>query len=88
LVAGVAAGAFARFVLPGRQTLGLYGMITLGLFGSVLGGAISAVSYGFNPMEPGFHAVGLVMATMGALILLASYATYSRRSERRAKPIL
>jgi hypothetical protein len=39
-------------------------------------------------MEPGFHPAGLVMASVGALILLASFVTYSRRSARLTKPVL
>ena len=88
LVVGLAAGAVARFVLPGKQPLGLLGTMSLGLLGSLLGGAASAVIYGFSPLNPGFHPAGFVMSAVGALILLASYTTYARRSARLAKPIL
>jgi uncharacterized membrane protein YeaQ/YmgE (transglycosylase-associated protein family) len=88
LIVGLAAGGVARFVLPGKQPMGLFGTMTLGLLGSLLGGAISAAIYGFNPLEPGFHPAGLLMATVGALILLASFVAYSRRSARLAKLVL
>jgi uncharacterized membrane protein YeaQ/YmgE (transglycosylase-associated protein family) len=88
LIVGLAAGAVARFVLPGKQAMGLFGTLSLGLLGSLLGGAISAAIYGFNPMEPGFHAAGFVMASVGALVLLAGYVAYARRAERRIRPIL
>ena len=88
LFVGLAAGLVARFVLPGKQHMGMFGTMTLGLLGSLIGGAISAAIYGFNPLEPGFHPAGFVMATVGALILLASFVTYSRRSTRLAKPVL
>lgn len=88
LIVGLAAGLVARFVLPGKQPMGLFGTLVLGLLGSLIGGAISAAIYGFNPMEPEFHPAGLVMASIGALILLASFVTYSRRSARLNKPVL
>jgi uncharacterized membrane protein YeaQ/YmgE (transglycosylase-associated protein family) len=88
LIVGLAAGLVARFILPGKQPMGLFGTLLLGLLGSLIGGAISAAIYGFNPMEPGFHPAGLVMASVGALILLASFVTYSRRSSRLTKPVL
>jgi uncharacterized membrane protein YeaQ/YmgE (transglycosylase-associated protein family) len=88
LIVGLAAGLVARFILPGKQPMGLFGTLLLGLLGSLIGGAISAAIYGFNPMEPGFHPAGLVMASVGALILLASFVTYSRRSARLTKPVL
>lgn len=88
LIVGLAAGLVARFVLPGKQSMGVFATMTLGLLGSLLGGAISAAVYGFNPLEPGFHPAGFVMATLGALILLASFVAYSKRSARLGKPIL
>lgn len=88
LIVGLAAGGVARFVLPGKQPMGLFGTMTLGLLGSLLGGAISAAIYGFNPLEPGFHPAGLVLSAVGAVLLLASYVTYARRSARLTKPIL
>ncbi len=88
LVIGLAAGLVARFVLPGKQSMGLLGTMALGLLGSLLGGAVSAAIYGFNPLEPGFHPAGFVMSAVGALVLLASFVSYSRRSARLAKPIL
>jgi uncharacterized membrane protein YeaQ/YmgE (transglycosylase-associated protein family) len=88
LIVGLAAGLVARFILPGKQPMGLFGTLLLGPLGSLIGGAISAAIYGFNPMEPGFHPAGLVMASVGALILLASFVTYSRRSSRLTKPVL
>lgn len=88
LIVGLAAGLVARFVLPGKQPMGVFGTMTLGLLGSLLGGAVSAAIYDFNPMEAGFHPAGFVMATVGALILLASFVAYSRRSARLAKPVL
>jgi uncharacterized membrane protein YeaQ/YmgE (transglycosylase-associated protein family) len=80
LLVGITAGAVARFVLPGKQALSWYGTLSLGLLGSLLGGAVSAVVYGFDPLEPGFHPAGFVMASVGALLLLASYVTYTRRT--------
>lgn len=73
LIVGLIAGALARLFVPGRQPMGLLMTMGLGLVGSILGGLISWVVLGSDPAEPGFHAGGLIMSTIGAIIVLAIY---------------
>lgn len=68
----------ARFIIPGRQPLGFLKTIALGLVGSILGGFISSAIFGTDPMEPGFHAGGLIMSTVGAVIVLGAYLALTR----------
>src|SRR5262249_50585643 len=80
LIVGLVAGALARLLVPGRQPMGLVMTLVLGLAGSLLGGLISAALFGYDPQDPGFHAGGLLMSTLGAVILLWGYVAYARRN--------
>jgi uncharacterized membrane protein YeaQ/YmgE (transglycosylase-associated protein family) len=79
LVIGLLAGLLARFLVPGRQPMGWVLTMALGLVGSVVGGLISSVIFGSDPRDPGFHVGGLVMSTLGAVIVLGLYVVYSKR---------
>jgi uncharacterized membrane protein YeaQ/YmgE (transglycosylase-associated protein family) len=45
-VFGLIAGAIARFVLPGKQSMSIVMTIVLGVVGSFVGGALSRVVFG------------------------------------------
>ena len=83
LLIGLVAGGLARMLVPGRQSMGLIMTMVLGLVGSVIGGMISSMVFGYSPNGPAFHAGGLIMSTVGAVIVLAVYAAYSQRMQRR-----
>ena len=53
--------------------------IVLGLVGSLVGGFISSLVFRTDPMEPGFHAGGLIMSTIGAVIVLVLYSAVQKR---------
>jgi uncharacterized membrane protein YeaQ/YmgE (transglycosylase-associated protein family) len=80
LIIGLVAGALARLLMPGKQPMGLLLTMVLGLVGSVIGGFIASLIFGYDPLEPGFHAGGLVMSTLGALLVLGVYLGVTRRS--------
>jgi uncharacterized membrane protein YeaQ/YmgE (transglycosylase-associated protein family) len=79
LLIGAVAGGLARLLIPGKQPLGLLWTIVLGLLGSAVGGYISSMLYGYDPMEPGFHMAGLGMSIVGSILLLGAYVAFSRR---------
>ena len=79
LIIGLLAGALARLMIPGRQPMGWIMTMILGLVGSVVGGFISTAVFGYNAAEPGFHTGGLIMSTVGALIVLGIYITVAWR---------
>lgn len=78
LVIGLVAGALARLFVPGRQPMGLMVTMVLGLLGSIVGGFVSSFVFGYDPRDPGFHAGGLVMSTLGAVMLLAIYLNMNK----------
>jgi len=79
LVIGIVAGGLARLLVPGRQPMSLMVTMVLGLLGSIVGGFIASLIWGYDPQAPGFHAGGLVMSTIGAVILLAIYLNANSR---------
>ena len=79
IIIGFIAGLLGRMLMPGRQPMGWILTIVLGLVGSLLGGLISSVVFGTDPMEPGFHTGGLIMSTIGAVIVLAVYSALQNR---------
>jgi uncharacterized membrane protein YeaQ/YmgE (transglycosylase-associated protein family) len=78
LVIGLAAGGLARLFIPGPQPMGLWPTMGLGLLGSLLGGLMSSVVFGHDVVDPGIHASGLIMSTIGAIIALGGFVAYSR----------
>ncbi len=79
LIIGLVAGALARLLIPGKQPMGLLMTMILGLVGSVIGGLISTVIFRYDAAEPGFHVGGLIMSTVGAILILVAYSSYSQR---------
>jgi len=78
LVIGIIAGGLARLLVPGRQPMGLLMTMVLGLVGSIVGGFVSSLIFGYDPLDPGFHAGGLIMSTLGAIVVLIIYLRSSR----------
>lgn len=79
LIIGLVAGAVARFVVPGKQPMGIFATMTLGLFGSIVGGAVSVAVFGYDPAAPGVHLGGIVMSTLGAAVLLGFFGGMASR---------
>ena len=79
LIIGLVAGGLARLMVPGRQPMGLIVTMLLGLLGSVIGGFVSSLIFGYDARDPGFHAGGLIMSTLGAIAILAIYLRSRRR---------
>jgi uncharacterized membrane protein YeaQ/YmgE (transglycosylase-associated protein family) len=79
IVFGLIAGVIAKAIMPGRDPGGCIITILLGIAGAVIGGFIAqALGYGKDIngtgdlTKPGFL-ISLVLAVIGAIILLALY---------------
>lgn len=86
IILGLIAGVIAKAIMPGRDPGGVIVTILLGIVGAVLGGYIGRALLGYGRSdgsggvtEPGFI-MGLVLAVIGALILLAGYRLIRGRS--------
>jgi len=79
LIVGLAAGAVARLVVPGRDPMGVLGTLVLGLVGSLIGGFLGQL---FESGNPSFSPAGLIGSIVGAIIALLVYRSIVGRSVR------
>ena len=68
LVIGLIVGLLARFLLPGKDPMGILATLVLGIAGSLLGGLISWAIWGAE--TSGFRPAGLLLSLVGAIVLL------------------
>jgi uncharacterized membrane protein YeaQ/YmgE (transglycosylase-associated protein family) len=74
---GLIVGALARFIMPGRDPGGFVVTILLGIGGAVVGGLIGT-QLGFGKVT-GFDLRSMVIAVLGALVLLYGYRLINKR---------
>jgi uncharacterized membrane protein YeaQ/YmgE (transglycosylase-associated protein family) len=80
IIFGLIAGLIAKAIMPGRDPGGCIITILLGIAGSLIGGFIGRALFGYGRAygdardlsQPGFL-ISLVLAVVGAIILLALY---------------
>lgn len=78
LIIGLIAGAVARLLVPGRQSMGIIATIVLGIIGSFVGGFLAALIFhgGNDLISPS----GIVGSIIGAIIVLLIYIAVRRRA--------
>jgi uncharacterized membrane protein YeaQ/YmgE (transglycosylase-associated protein family) len=69
IVFGFVVGLIARAILPGRDEMGFVATTLLGIIGAVIGGYVGRFLGWYATGE----AAGLIVATLGAIVVLASY---------------
>jgi uncharacterized membrane protein YeaQ/YmgE (transglycosylase-associated protein family) len=70
LIIGLVIGAIARFLIPGRDSMGCLATALLGIGGSFIGGIIGHLIWG-SPSGVGFHyRPGIILSVVGAMLLL------------------
>jgi uncharacterized membrane protein YeaQ/YmgE (transglycosylase-associated protein family) len=83
IIVGLIAGALARFLVPGRDPMGIGATILLGIVGSFVGGFLADVLFRNDSEDLGIHPVGILGSIIGAIIVLLIYrAVQSRRGVR------
>ena len=73
---GLIAGALAKFLVPGRDPGGLIVTILIGIVGAILGGFLGSF-IGLGRVES-FDLGGIIIATLGAIILLVLYRLFRK----------
>jgi uncharacterized membrane protein YeaQ/YmgE (transglycosylase-associated protein family) len=73
---GLIAGALAKFLVPGKDPGGFIVTILIGIVGAILGGFLGSF-IGLGRVES-FDIGGLIIATLGAIILLVLYRLFRR----------
>jgi uncharacterized membrane protein YeaQ/YmgE (transglycosylase-associated protein family) len=73
---GLIAGALAKFLVPGKDPGGFIVTILIGIVGAILGGFLGSF-IGLGRVES-FDIGGLIIATLGAIILLILYRLFRK----------
>lgn len=76
IILGLLAGVLAKWIMPGKDGGGFIMTTLLGIAGAVVGGWVSTL-LGIGSTT-GLSIGGIVMATVGALILLFFYNRFAR----------
>lgn len=75
LVFGLAVGALARLIVPGREPGGWLVSMLIGVVGSFVGGLLGRMLSIYREGEP----AGFIMSLLGAILLVAGYHALARR---------
>jgi uncharacterized membrane protein YeaQ/YmgE (transglycosylase-associated protein family) len=79
---GLIVGAIAKLLMPGRDPGGIIVTMLLGIAGAVLGGFLGRALGLYGEGEP----AGFIMATLGAIVLLALYRMMIGRRSTITRP--
>ncbi|HDX8840715.1 TPA: GlsB/YeaQ/YmgE family stress response membrane protein [Klebsiella oxytoca] len=71
IIFGLIAGIIAKWIMPGRENVGIIVTIILGIVGAIVGGYISTF-FGFGKVD-GFNFGSFVVAVIGAIVVLYIY---------------
>jgi uncharacterized membrane protein YeaQ/YmgE (transglycosylase-associated protein family) len=73
---GLVIGAVARFLLPGKDTMGWVATSLFGIAGSVAGGYLTQVLMHHNTDPYGFQPANFVGSVVGAMVLLGIWRVF------------
>ena len=82
IVIGLIAGALARFLVPGRDPMGIGATIALGIVGSFVGGFLADVLFRSDAADRGLSPAGLLGSIIGAIVVLLIYNAVTNRRVR------
>jgi uncharacterized membrane protein YeaQ/YmgE (transglycosylase-associated protein family) len=77
IIVGLIAGAIANIIYPGPSKGGWIGAMVLGIVGAIIGGFIGGLITG-QDLVSGFNATSIIVAVIGALVLLFAFNAISR----------
>jgi len=80
IVIGLVAGAIAKAIMPGNDPGGIIVTMIIGIIGAIIGGFLGSTLMGL-PLT-GFSVQSLLLAIVGALILLWIYRMATRGRAR------
>jgi uncharacterized membrane protein YeaQ/YmgE (transglycosylase-associated protein family) len=79
LVVGAIAGYLAGFLVKGDEGLGVIGHVALGVVGGLVGGFLAGLLTGGNDYITGINITTIVVAVLGAVVLVYGYNFIQRR---------
>ena len=78
IVVGLVAGVLAKIAMPGPDPGGIILTVVIGIAGAIVGGLIVNAVLG-RPGVTGFDLPTVLVATLGAILLLTVYRFVTRR---------
>lgn len=87
IVVGLIAGALARLIVPGKQSISIGMTIVLGIVGSFVGGFLGFLIFQHDPMDGFLQPAGIIGSIIGAIIVLLVYTRFAGRSAARLIPV-
>ena len=82
IIVGLIAGALAKFIMPGKDPGGILVTMLIGVVGAVIGGFVVGLVVP-GDLISGINITTIIVATLGAIILLAIYRWYVGRNASR-----
>jgi len=82
IIIGLIAGALAKLIMPGDDPGGIIVTILIGIAGAIVGGFLASSIFGIAS-GVGNSIVTIIVATIGAIILLAIYRAIAGRRTAR-----
>ncbi len=80
IVVGAIAGWLAGMLVKGDEGLGVIGKIVLGIVGAVVGGFVAGLFFPGRDFINGINIESIVVATIGAIIVVVGYHLVTGRS--------
>jgi uncharacterized membrane protein YeaQ/YmgE (transglycosylase-associated protein family) len=81
IIVGLIAGVLAKWIMPGRDPGGILITILIGIVGAIIGGFLMGLIVG-GDLVSGINITTILVATLGAVVLLALYRWFAGRSAR------
>lgn len=81
LILGLIAGAIARLLVPGKDSMGILPTLLLGIVGSFVGGTLASLLFGGGGNLFEFRTSGLIGSVIGAVIALLVYNAVTGRKK-------
>lgn len=79
ILLGLAAGAIAKAILPGRSDGGWFATLILGVVGAIVGGWLGSWLF-HTPLQNFFNLTTWALAILGSVIVLAIYGAVKGRN--------
>jgi uncharacterized membrane protein YeaQ/YmgE (transglycosylase-associated protein family) len=76
LIVGLIAGALARLLVPGKDSIGIGGTVLIGLIGSFVGGFLGYVIFHHDAGQGALQPSGIIGSVIGAVLVLLVYRRF------------